>query len=98
MHPEHFVILQTILQEHVPERTVWLFGSRATDHARPTSDADLAILGDVPLPLLQYAHLRAAFEESSLPFRVDIVDWASTSPEFRSVIERAHLILQEAAP
>ena len=41
------------------------------------------------------AALKAAFTESDLPFRVDIVDWASTSESFRKVIERDHVVLEE---
>lgn len=32
--------------------------------------------------------LREAFEESDLPFRVDVIDWHSTATDFQEVIER----------
>jgi hypothetical protein len=35
-------------------------------------------------------HLKEAFEESDLPFRVDVLDWHETSPEFQKVIEKAY--------
>ena len=41
-------------------------------------------------------HLKEAFEESELPFRVDVLDWQATSPQFRKVIEKQYEILQEA--
>ncbi len=31
--------------------------------------------------------LNEAFVESPLPFRVDIVDWASTTKEFKKIIQ-----------
>ena len=41
--------------------------------------------------------LRGAFVESDLPFRVDIVDWASTSEDFRKVIKKEYAVVQKGA-
>ena len=48
---------------------------------------------DEPLTVAQMADLRAAFTESDLPFRVDLVDWANTSDDFRRVIAREHVAI-----
>lgn len=72
-----------------------MFGSRANGQARSVSDLDVAILGDQPLSLQVMGDLREAFEESDLPFRVDLVDWAITSDEFRQIIQKQHQVLQE---
>ena len=39
--------------------------------------------------------LRKAFVKSGLPFRVDIVDWASTSENFRKVIKKEYAVVQK---
>ena len=31
--------------------------------------------------------LRYAFENSRLPMRVDVVDWAATAPNFQAIIQ-----------
>lgn len=68
------------------ESRVWVFGSRATGKARRFSDLDLLVRANGPLPLAQQAELEAAFSESDLPFRVDVVDWYRISDEFRERI------------
>ena len=39
--------------------------------------------------------LREAFEESDLPFRVDIVDYNTVSEAFRAIIEEKYEIVQD---
>ncbi len=80
-------MVQDILRAHVPDRTVWAFGSRAKGMAKKTSDLDLAILGTEPLDLRTMGDVKDAFSESNLPFKVDVVDWAVTSEAFRKIIE-----------
>ena len=91
---EHWVIVRDILQEHVPQHPVWAFGSRAKGSAKPYSDLDLAVITDEPLPLAVSAALNEAFSESDLPWKVDVVDWATTSARFRKIIEQAHVLVQ----
>ena len=80
--------VRRILREHTPELEVRAFGSRVSHTARATSDLDLALMTAEPLDLDRMADLRSAFTASDLPFRVDLVDWASTSENFRKLIER----------
>jgi predicted nucleotidyltransferase len=95
--PTEWAIVHDILQRHVPGREVWAFGSRAKWTSKEFSDLDLAIIGDEPLPITTLASLSEDFSESALPYKVDIVDWATTSPSFRSVIERDKVVIQQAA-
>lgn len=81
--------VRSILAHHVPGRVVRAFGSRVTGASKPFSDLDLVVMGDTPVELRNLAALKDAFAESNLPFRVDIVDWAATSVEFRTIIEQA---------
>lgn len=77
-----------ILRKHLPTREVVAFGSRVTGRAKRFSDLDLAILGDDPVPSSVLAALADEFDESPLPFKVDLVDWATTAESFRNVIRR----------
>ena len=92
--PGQWTIVRGILLKHVPDYEVWAFGSRTQGSAKPFSDLDLAIVSEQPLSLDLYAALSDDFSESDLPWKVDVVDWASTSNVFRAIIERDKVVLQ----
>jgi predicted nucleotidyltransferase len=98
LRDDHLAIIKNILKARVPEREVLAFGSRVTGRARPTSDLDLAVLGEEPLSFERIAHLKDDFSESNLPFKVDVIDWARVSDAFREVIRQEHEVLQAAGP
>jgi predicted nucleotidyltransferase len=80
--------VRAILAAHLPaEFSAWVFGSRADGRAKPWSDLDLALEGPVPLPLAVLAELAEAFDESDLPWKVDLVDRGSADPAFAAIID-----------
>lgn len=87
-------IIQGILQKHVAQYPVWAFGSRVTGNAKPYSDLDLAIITVDPLPLSTLGALKDDFAESNLPWKVDVVDWATTSEAFRNIILQNYVVAQ----
>jgi len=89
-------LVREILHRHVPNLEVWAFGSRTRATAKPYSDLDLAILSDHPLDLAVQAALADEFSESDLPWKVDLVDWSTTSESFRRIIERDKIVVQTA--
>lgn len=93
IQPEHWEIVRGILQKHVPQHAVRAFGSRATHRAKKYSDLDIAIITNQSLSLDAHAILCDDFSESDLPWRVDVVDWATTSEAFRKIIARDHVVL-----
>jgi type I restriction enzyme S subunit len=94
IRPDQWRIVQGILQKHVPQYDVWAFGSRAKWTAKPYSDLDLAVICDQPLSLAISAALADDFSDSDLPWKVDVVDWATTSEAFRSIIGRHKVVVQ----
>jgi predicted nucleotidyltransferase len=77
------------LRQGLPEEAaVWVFGSRATGTARRASDLDLAIDAGRPLTRAETGALLDAFEESDLPYTVDLVDLNTVAPSFRAIIDR----------
>jgi len=86
-----------ILRKHVPTRRVIAFGSRATGRSKQFSDLDLAIQGEVEVPSAILAALADDFDESNLPFKVDIFDWATTAQSFRDIIAHDAVTLQEGS-
>lgn len=77
---------------------LWAFGSRAKGTAKEYSDLDLAVITECPLPIAVSASLNEDFSESDLPWKVDVVDWATTSDSFRKIIERDRVVLQAGRP
>jgi hypothetical protein len=90
-------LILALLKQHVPERTVRAFGSRVRHVSRPQSDLDLVIIGRDKLPLEELGTLRDAFEDSPLPFTVDLLDWHRLTDAFRQVILETSVELQPAA-
>ncbi len=95
LKPEDWHEVRHILKTHLLEYPVWAFGSRVKGTAKPYSDLDLAIIAQQPLSLTEMATVKEAFDESDLPIRVDIVDWATTSDTFRKIIEQDKVVVQE---
>lgn len=86
------------LARYVPDREIRVLGSRVSGPAKAFSDLDLVIMGREPLDLCTLGQLRDAFDESNLPFTVDIVEWASSSDAFRGIIDERATLLRPAAP
>ncbi len=52
--------------------------------------------GTAPLDLATLARVREQFEESSLPFAVDLIEWATASGGFRRLIDAQAVMLRPA--
>lgn len=65
-------------------RQVVLFGSRAQGKAKPRSDFDLGVVGDTPLPLVDFFAIEDMLDELPTLYRIDWVDFARVSDRFRS--------------
>jgi predicted nucleotidyltransferase len=96
MSATELALVKSILATWLPTQEVRMFGSRARGKPKPYSDLDLVIMGETPTPLSTLGQLQDAFASSDLPWRVDVVDWATTSPEFQShIAEHSILITPE---
>ena len=96
VEPRWMSIVDDILSRLAPRPCrVWAFGSRVKGRARRFSDLDLALDAGRPLTLRETAVLADAFDESDLPWRVDIVDLVTCSDTFRQEIERQALLIRD---
>jgi len=68
--------------------TVYLFGSWARGEQRHSSDIDVAVDAPAALPPGVMARVREALEESTVPYRVDVVELRTAPPEFRDRVRR----------
>ena len=88
IRPDHLEIVQDILREHLPEDVkVWVFGSRANWTTKDSSDLDLAVEGAARLDHKAMSALEVAFEESDLPYFVDVVDLNTVGDAFKRIVE-----------
>ena len=71
---------------------VYVFGSRATGTAQPTSDFDLGVLAPEDISR-ELSVARDLFEESTIPFKVDVVDLQTATPEFRRAAQDQGILL-----
>ncbi|MBF0611732.1 MAG: restriction endonuclease subunit S [Magnetococcales bacterium] len=94
IRPDHLQTVLDILKKHVPHHEVWAFGSRVKWTAKEFSDLDLCVISHQPLDLGLKADLLEDFSESDLPWKVDVVDWATTSESFRKIIEGEKVVVQ----
>lgn len=85
---KEFLIVKTILEETIffPCQ-VFIFGSRAKNKAQDYSDLDLALHTKEKINAKISTQLKNAFEESLLPYTVDVVDINAISTSFKAIVD-----------
>lgn len=93
IEPHELEIVQRILRGCIPDREVQVFGSRATGtRLKRFSDLDLAIAGR--LTAAESARLAYDFDESALPFKVDLVELGDVEEGFARRIQPDFISVQ----
>lgn len=88
LNPQYLATVKTILKKYLPSNArTWIFGSRARGNAKKYSDIDILIDTGSLIPIETMAQLNLAFEESTLPYKVDLVDAASIDKSFHDKIQ-----------
>ena len=86
-------LLKKIIDEHIPNKTIWAYGSRVNGKAGKRSDLDLAVFNCTPEQIVDFKY---ALEESSLIISVDVMDWNSIPDSFKENIKKQYVVLQES--
>jgi type I restriction enzyme S subunit len=86
-------IILDLLKKFLVDCEVWVYGSRVKATSTPKSDLDMVVFADKS-QRLQVAELREAFEESNLPFCVDLFMWYEIPEQFQENIKAEHVVLQ----
>lgn len=89
---KYLKILRDLLNKHLPNTQVWAFGSRVKWTSRPDSDLDLVVF-TTKEQSRQVHNLKDALQESSLPFRVDVLVWDNIPDTFRENILQQYFVL-----
>ena len=67
---------------------IYIFGSRVQGLAKKYSDVDIALKSPQKIAFSDILKIKALFENSIFPYKVDIVNLDSLKPEFLNVIEK----------
>lgn len=84
-------IIQEILSHYEAIQSAVLFGSSVTGNFKTASDIDIALKGAITIKLI--AKIKAEFEDSNLPFFVDIVDYAKADNALKNEIDTQGVML-----
>ena len=96
VRPDHLRIVREVLHRHLPVGVkVWVFGSRASWTTKDSSDLDLALDGETEIPRRSLSALEEAFEDSDLPYTVDVVDLKRIGERFRRIVTKQRAPLPE---
>ncbi len=96
IRPQDLKIVQEIVKRVLPEGTkVFVFGSRARGTTKRSSDLDLAIEASTALNFREIAILADTFEDSDLPYKVDVVDLKMVGVAFGAQVRENMVPLPE---
>ena len=92
--PDQHNEVRGLLQRHLPDTEIWAYGSRVKFSSIPSSDLDLVVFAS-PEQSRAVSELKEAFDESYLPFQVDLFVWDKLPKTFHKSIMEAWMVLQE---
>lgn len=70
----------------LPDVEIYIYGSRVQGKAREYSDVDIALKGNIAFNDL--LKIKALFEDSTFPYKVDVVDLNTLPEKFLNIIEK----------
>lgn len=84
IEPRHLEIVKNILKKY--PYTFYVYGSRSRGDQKKLSDLDLATCEEIPWQDL--LKIEEAFEESDLPYTVDLINLNKISSHFFDLIKK----------
>ena len=93
---QHLSTVKEIICKIIPNDAVWAFGSRITSSFKNHSDLDLVVIRDLDngLTMRELRKINELFSECALPFKVDVVDWATLDDSFKEIIKNNYQVIQ----
>ena len=89
IEPRHLEMILSILKKY--NQTFYIFGSRITNKAQKFSDVDLFYVATIPDKTIY--SIKNDFEESNLPYTVDVINYNSCQPYFQKIIKEKYELL-----
>ena len=99
LQPRHRQLIEDLARQHLPGIEIWAYGSRVNGQSHDGSDLDLVLRAPnlAETPALQLAEFEEALRDSTLPFLVDVHDWARLPESFHRRIEGEYVVLLAAS-
>lgn len=84
---EWLKMLHDIIFKHIESEryAIFVYGSRASHTAVRSSDFDIGIWGDDPVPISILARIHDEIDDSDIPFHYDVVDFSRVDESFKSI-------------
>lgn len=86
------IVLNELKSQHVK---VYLFGSWARGKERRSSDIDVAIWSEHEIPFVALMNIRFQLEESTIPYRVDVVDLTKANVALYEKVKKEGIIWKD---
>ena len=95
----HLAQVIDILNKYLPsDANVYAFGSRARGDAKQYSDLDLAVdVNGQKLDFVTSTKLQTDFEDSLIPYTIDVLDLNSIDENFKKNIENDFVQIERGA-
>jgi predicted nucleotidyltransferase len=87
---KHRGIVTKILSKY--EYSFFVFGSRAKAQCKKLSDLDLFYIEEIPQKIITM--IEEEFEDSDLPYKVDLVNYNTCDRDFKERINKSYIRLQ----
>ena len=99
LSPRHREEIEALLHKHLPGVDVWAYGSRVNGRSHDGSDLDLVLRGPklAEIDTSRIADFIEVLQDSTIPFLVEVRDWARLPESFHHEVEREHVVLVERA-
>ena len=94
LEKRHWEIVQNILGKYPYQ--FYVYGSRVKGTARKLSDLDLCYYDNIPSSVI--CEVREEFEQSNLPFIVELVNWKYMRPAFQKSIQKDLKLISNPNP
>lgn len=85
---EELKIIENIIAPYKDKYDFFAYGSRAKGNFRDLSDLDIMVRGKNSININDLEYLKEKFDNSSLPYIVNLVDYFSLTESFYSIIKK----------
>jgi len=87
LEARHRRIVADLLRDVPAGIEILIFGSRVDGSPHRSSDLDICLKGAGPIDPRFLGELEDRLRDSLLPFKVDLLDYARATPEFRAIVD-----------
>ena len=97
LQPTHQTKLLNVINQHIPDVDILVYGSRINGRSHDGSDLDIALRTPdrQAISIEKIEQLTQAIDSINLPFIVDLHDWSALPQSFKDEINQQAIVLNE---